>query len=115
MNKVVSKKNYNINQKKYTDNLEDDWGFYIDIEAHDWNHVSAIAPIKIDIKDKDNNRKTKPPTVTVPPPLPVSKEEIQRHIALSSPKEEHPNSANCFNDIIKKTVSVVIIAAIVFC
>ena len=105
--------------------LTDDWGFYIDIEAHDWNHVSAIAPIKIDIKDKDKDkdiknkdkdkRKNKPPPLIVPPPSPVSKEEIQRHLALSSPKEEHPSCGNCFNEIIKKTVSVVIIAAIVFC
>jgi len=100
--------------------LIDDWGFYIDIEAHDWNQVSAIAPIKIDIKDnkgkdiKNKDKPNKPLTVTVPLPLPVSKEEIQRHIALSSPKQEHPNCTNCFNEIIKKTVSVAIIAAIVF-
>jgi len=98
--------------------LIDDWGFYIDIEAHDWNQVSAIAPIKIEIKDNKEKDKLKPApltvTVTEPPPLPLSKEQIQRHIALSSPKEEHPNCANCFNEIIKKTVSVAIIAAIVF-
>lgn len=90
--------------------LIDDWGFYIDIEAHDWNQVGTSAPIKIQVKEiqvkepEDGDRRNRP----------VTKEEIQRHIAMSSPKQEHNNCTSCFNDILKKTVSVAIIAAIIF-
>ncbi len=90
--------------------LLDDWGFYIDIEAHDWNQVGAEAPIKIQVKepeDGESDRRNRP----------VTKEEIQRHIAMSSPKQEYissSSSTSCFNDILKKTVSVVIIAAVIF-
>jgi len=93
--------------------LIDDWGFYIDIEAHDWNQVGTSAPIKIQVKEiqvkepedgeSDKNRRNT-----------MAKEEIQRHIAMSSPKQEHNNCTSCFNDILKKTVSVVIIAAVIF-
>lgn len=105
--------------------LIDDWGFYIDIEAHDWNQVGASTPIKIQVNEmqikepqvkelEDENKERDKRN------RPVTKEEIQRHIAMSSPKQEHnkssssSSSSNCFNDMLKKTVSVAIIAAIIF-
>ena len=86
---------------------EDDWGFYIDIEAHDWNQVGASAPIKIQIENAEvtnnNGRRTHTPT----------KEEIQRHIKLSSPKETQTVAcATCFTLNISKTIVITVAAAV---
>ena len=91
--------------------LTDDWGFYIDIEAHDWNQVNASAPIQIQspIKPVENNVKKTQLT---------TKEEVQRYIEMSS-REEKNNEGTGFSNLnlnltLRKTVTIAIIAICAF-
>jgi hypothetical protein len=88
--------------------VTDDWGFYIDIEAHDWNQIGAAAPMKIQINKVTINNDGGN--------TPMTKEDIQRHIDLSKPKEEKTrgNDYLNLNALLSKTVTVAIIAALVF-
>ena len=90
--------------------VDDDWGFYIDIEADDWNQSGVSAPIKIQVnpipnESKNNGKRTRPPT----------NDEIQRLIKLSSPKEENDPRMHTtrFNLNIPKTIAITVVAAAV--
>ena len=85
---------------------EDDWGFYIDIESHDWTRVGTFAPIKIQV----NNLETTSAGIKIPP----TKEEIQRHINMSFPKEMQPKTqrhTSHFNLNVPKIIAVTITVA----
>jgi hypothetical protein len=97
-----------INSTYLEIDVEDDWGFYIDIEAHDWNQIGASAPIKIQVRPIEsinNGRSTRHPT----------NEEIQRLIKLSSPKEKNDEQTHAtrFNLNITKTIAITVAAAAV--
>jgi len=90
--------------------LTDDWGFYIDIEAHDWNQVNASAPIQIQVNPAENDSAKKNPL--------TPKEEVQRYIEMSS-LEEKTNEGTGFSNLnlnltLRKTVTIAIIAICAF-
>lgn len=93
----------------------DDWGFYIDIEAHDWNQVGASAPIQIQIQSP-----IKPAENNVKKTQLTTKEEVQRYIEMSS-REEKTNEGTGFSNLnlnlnltLRKTVTIAIIAICAF-
>ena len=93
--------------------LTDDWGFYIDIEAHDWNQVNASAPIQIQIQSP-----IKPVENNVKKTQLTTKEEVQRYIEMSS-REEKNNEGTGFSNLnlnltLRKTVTIAIIAICAF-
>jgi hypothetical protein len=99
-----------INSTYLDIDVDDDWGFYIDIEADDWNQSGASAPIKIQVnpipnESTNNGKRTHPPT----------NDEIQRLIKLSSPKEEYDPRMRItrFNLNIPKTIAITVVVAAV--